>query len=493
MRCTSCYDCGRLATHMHGSNGCCGACPSPRIVLPQDSTRYSTSSPRIVLSEDSTRHIMGQLGHGMGQLGHSMGQSQNSLLCWCCSNSFNERCRCSIHSYTIEDPKCTHCNPDNIIGETVSSPPQSDEFCGHHYACHNIKTHIHRTFYKDDRVSGRPCCRKECKIGPHRSSGSCWCCKKPVHEGCRCSIFRSLGCSAICATCRPSAFAKPKMDIHKKDNYSYRNYSAVIEECCIDDKSEKSPMPIVLWCHPRSCSSAFQRAFLQRPQEFKCFQEPCRDDDSLSMIFGKYYQREKDHRKSQNQFYEDNKPLRVFAKDMAYFIRDKYGPNVRNPSLPRSTLSMIRHTFLIREPSKSVKSLYRQMYSQWYKSLKESGFDFRSAIDLKKRRIEFGFNTLLIGIKELAEFFKYVREEFSDQTSLVIDADDLCKDPRGVLVKYCKLIGEEFDESMISWKPGKVENVESWRGWHSEDIPCSTTYRLTTSTTNLANHLRIIP
>lgn len=41
-----------------------------------------------------------------------------------------------------------------------------------------------------------------------------------------------------------------------------------------------SPTPIIVWCHPRSVSSAFERAFMQRP-DTRSYHEP------LSMPF--YY------------------------------------------------------------------------------------------------------------------------------------------------------------------------------------------------------------
>lgn len=41
--------------------------------------------------------------------------------------------------------------------------------------------------------------------------------------------------------------------------------------------------PIILWCHPRSCSTAFERAFLQR-EDTHTFHEPLGDP----FYFGKH-------------------------------------------------------------------------------------------------------------------------------------------------------------------------------------------------------------
>ncbi|RHZ79773.1 hypothetical protein Glove_141g53 [Diversispora epigaea] len=123
---------------------------------------------------------------------------------------------------------------------------------------------------------------------------------------------------------------------------------------------EKLPTPIILWCHPPSYSSAFQ------------------SHQSIEKVCGDV----------QNQFQEGNyKPLRVFIKYVAFFIKDK-----------------------------------------------KNGDDNE----------EFALTNSMISIKELSKLFDYIREEFKDQTPLVIDSDDLCKDP-------CELIEEKFTEDMISW------------------------------------------
>lgn len=49
----------------------------------------------------------------------------------------------------------------------------------------------------------------------------------------------------------------------------------------------------------------------------------------------------------------------------------------------------------------------------------------------------------------------------------LVDASDLLSDPPQVIQKFCAAIGVPFDESMLSWKSGKVEAFSSWQGYHT--------------------------
>ncbi|RHZ44925.1 hypothetical protein Glove_707g59 [Diversispora epigaea] len=65
--------------------------------------------------------------------------------------------------------------------------------------------------------------------------------------------------------------------------------------CCDEDYKSLSNPPRSSMYYPSASavikkSFSFQRAFLPRPQEFKCFQEPSRSNDFLNLIFGKYHQ-----------------------------------------------------------------------------------------------------------------------------------------------------------------------------------------------------------
>ncbi|CAG8736991.1 28247_t:CDS:1, partial [Racocetra persica] len=135
--------------------------------------------------------------------------------------------------------------------------------------------------------------------------------------------------------------------------------------------------PIFLWSHPRSLSIVFEQPFLQRPQEFYVIHEP------INLISYAYVTKNFDFLnqillpKSTNpitfvhhfsltlneilapHYYNDDKTytLRVFAKDhVSNFL---YGKLEGNPLESKEILSKFKHTFIIRNPEKSVKSFYK--------------------------------------------------------------------------------------------------------------------------------------
>ncbi|CAG8681234.1 9214_t:CDS:2, partial [Ambispora leptoticha] len=220
--------------------------------------------------------------------------------------------------------------------------------------------------------------------------------------------------------------------------------------------------PIILWCHPRTVSSAFERAFLQRSDEFICFHEP--------FVNAYYYGLGKNVVKSgvdlntRKEAYSTlihdiikknrNESKRVFVKDMAMYTKGHYGPDGDGIFSKETILNMI-HTFLIRKPEKSVKSYYRVIVS-----LREDNID---NIDSPWHGIE--FDPAYLGIKELRELFDYVKDELG-QPPILLDADDLLQDPHGTMSKYCELLGISFKDSMLTWNKGKIPAWESTNGWH---------------------------
>ncbi|KAK9766311.1 hypothetical protein K7432_004687 [Basidiobolus ranarum] len=247
--------------------------------------------------------------------------------------------------------------------------------------------------------------------------------------------------------------------------------------------SQKSDPPVMLWCHPRSVSSAFERAFIERKNEFHCFHEPFADpyyfgpdrvsdrhkedlpsstSSSLSedtnnnsnenqpsfknvseMIMADYWIDPKTDEIINSEITEAQK-LRVFVKDMAFYgILDSQGNSKeRKPKLP---LKQVVNTFLIRDPKKSVVSFYKASISE------STGWGY--------------FDPKEMGYKELRELFDYVTKEL-DQPAIVVDADDLCDNPAKVMETYCDSIGVRFVETMVEWKPSKVHQFSKWQGWY---------------------------
>ncbi|CAG8851702.1 34458_t:CDS:2, partial [Gigaspora margarita] len=104
-----------------------------------------------------------------------------------------------------------------------------------------------------------------------------------------------------------------------------------------------------------------------------------------------------------------NKPNRIFWHEHSVFLL-KGIPGISFLSNPQ--FLEMTHTFLIRNPEKSIKSLYKA-----------------------------------------ANFIIAKNDEFDlNKQPIVINSDDIINDPKGILKKYCELIGEEFKEEMIQWE-----------------------------------------
>ncbi|CAG8460100.1 12817_t:CDS:2, partial [Racocetra persica] len=194
------------------------------------------------------------------------------------------------------------------------------------------------------------------------------------------------------------------------------------------------------------------RTFLQRPQEFHIIRGPFLElafengvadpsepleDTNLFMpkvlsIFDEIWK----------TYYDDssNKSKRVFCKEHTnFFLKFTSGSTI----LSDSRFLEMTHTFLIRNPEKSAKSLY-----------KANNFAPKDSVFSTQR-----FSKDIVGLKETKQIFDLLKE--LNKPLVVVDADDLINDPERVLKKYCELIGEEFKEEMTHWE---AKPVKEWVG-----------------------------
>ncbi|GAA5928199.1 uncharacterized protein JCM15063_003817 [Sporobolomyces koalae] len=237
------------------------------------------------------------------------------------------------------------------------------------------------------------------------------------------------------------------------------------------------PKIVNLWCHPRSCSTMFECMILALPN-FHVLHEH----------FGEawYYSRERvssrfteeECRQGQNweQTYKkscddlvtivDGK--RTFNKDMAQYLIDLSKPNgtvapslsghsttASNPTLVPTELLFpsepsMSHTFLIRHPSKAVPSYARLCEGD---ASAVTGF--------------YGFDGKEMGYAELRKLFDFVREH-TGTTPLLIESEELLKNPEQVMNMWCQEVGIEFDKSMLEWDDQKREHFDKWPGFHDD-------------------------
>ncbi|CAG8541177.1 10601_t:CDS:2 [Dentiscutata erythropus] len=200
--------------------------------------------------------------------------------------------------------------------------------------------------------------------------------------------------------------------------------------------------PIVLWSHPRSLSTVFERPFLQRPQEFHVIHEPInpisrayvtKNFEFLNQIplpkptdpitFVHHFSPTLNEILAPH-YYNDDKThtLRVFAKEHASNFLDAFEGNLDgNPLGSKEILSKFKHTFIIRNPEKSVKFFYKaanSTYKAWDKACTKN---------------------------------------ITGEDIVLVDADDLVREPEKVFRKYCEMVNIEFKKEMLEWKEERLK------------------------------------
>ncbi|GAA5910780.1 uncharacterized protein JCM6883_000311 [Sporobolomyces salmoneus] len=237
------------------------------------------------------------------------------------------------------------------------------------------------------------------------------------------------------------------------------------------------PQILNLWCHPRSCSTMFECSLLGLP-EFHVLHENFGEafyysKERVSERFtdeecDKSGNREQTYKKSYEELAAQVDGKRTFNKDMAQYIIDLAAPHgsvasslsshsstPNNPTLlPTDFLfpssPSMSHTFLIRHPSKAVPSYARLCEGE---ASKITGF--------------YGFDAKEMGYKELRKLFDFVREQ-TGKTPLLIESEELLKNPEVVMGIWCEEVGIKFDKSMLEWDDQKREHFDKWPGFHDD-------------------------
>lgn len=188
---------------------------------------------------------------------------------------------------------------------------------------------------------------------------------------------------------------------------------------------------IALWAVPRSTSTAFEWMMRQRG-DLDCLHEPFGEawyqgEDPLWPRF-----RAGDLTTpglSLESVWADIKARAmqgpVFLKDFPHYINHMWTP---------AFLSHFNHAFLIRDPAKTITSIY----DKW------PDFD-ETEVGFPEQRALFDLLTALEGTPPP-----------------VIDSDDLLEDPERMVAAFCDSVGLEFKSEALSWAPGGDPSAHSW-------------------------------
>ncbi len=188
---------------------------------------------------------------------------------------------------------------------------------------------------------------------------------------------------------------------------------------------------LALWAVPRSTSTAFEWMMRQRG-DLDCLHEPF--GEAWYQGEAPLWQRFKDGDKTTPsltlesvwgdiQARANKKP--VFIKDFPHYISHMWTPGF---------LSHFNHAFLIRDPAKTISS----MYNKW------PDFD-EGEVGFPEQRALFDLLTALNGTPPP-----------------VIDSDDLLEDPQRMVKLWCDAVGIRFIPEALTWPAGGDPSEHSW-------------------------------
>ena len=190
---------------------------------------------------------------------------------------------------------------------------------------------------------------------------------------------------------------------------------------------------VALWAVPRSTSTAFEWMMRQRG-DMVCLHEP----------FGEaWYQGEKplwpratvdSVRTPGLTLASVLEALKKAAREGAVFSKDfpHYIDHMWNDDL----LDLFNHSFLIRDPAKTITS----MYHKWP-----------------------NFHEKEVGFAEQRALFDRLCDK-NGHPPPVLDSDDLLEDPHMMIEKWCDAVKIPFLPAALSWEPGARDEVSWWDG-----------------------------
>jgi len=186
-----------------------------------------------------------------------------------------------------------------------------------------------------------------------------------------------------------------------------------------------------LLTHPRSTGTAFEKMMRTRG-DTEVVHQPFLDPFLLKWLpandpYLKSIPPNLTYNDVRNKLFQLAEKNSVFFKEQGSIVLDYFKTHpdfYQNPQL--------RFAFLIRDPAKSIISCYRKM-----PSIDNTGIG-------------------LIGHKELWELFNMI-QEFTGKPPLVIDSDDLLKNPLPILNKLGEIWEMTFIEKDLHWERGYTD------------------------------------
>ena len=151
-----------------------------------------------------------------------------------------------------------------------------------------------------------------------------------------------------------------------------------------------------------------------------------------------------------------------------------------NPTVvPKDILGQFHFTFLIRHPRHSISSYYRctvpplDEITGWYSFMpSEAGYvELRRVFDYLRA-------VGLVGPQIASQDICVAKDNKGSSKKVnicVVDADELLDDPAGIVSAYCKSVGLEYHEQMLSWDSEEDQKhakhaFAKWAGFHEDAL-----------------------
>ena len=117
----------------------------------------------------------------------------------------------------------------------------------------------------------------------------------------------------------------------------------------------------------------------------------------------------------------------MFSKDFPHYVARMWTDE---------RLGMFDHSFLIRDPAKTISSMFRHWPD---------------------------FHPGEVGLVEQRELFDRIADR-DGEAPPVLDSDDLLADPYQMVEAYCHAVGIRFIPRALRWEPGARDEVSWWDG-----------------------------
>ena len=188
---------------------------------------------------------------------------------------------------------------------------------------------------------------------------------------------------------------------------------------------------VALWAVPRSTSTAFEWMMRQRG-DLNCLHEPFGEAwyQGEDPLWPRFQEGDKTTAGLTLESVWDD--IKAKAEQGPVFIKDF--PHYINHMWDAEFLGHFTHAFLIRDPAKTLTSLY----ARWP-----------------------DFDELEVGFPEQRALYDLV-SALTGSAPPVVDSDDLLENPHGMTAAFCDAVGIPFIESALTWEAGGDPSEHSW-------------------------------